>query len=72
MKLEQIFKDSNYSLNLFTPQEQKELDDRITSREVRDKETFFVNCLKRDKEIQVKPEEIVRQLWLKKLITEYR
>lgn len=72
MKLEQILKDSNYSLNLFTAQEQKDLDDRITSREVRDKETFFVTCLKRDKEIQVKPEEIVRQLWLKKLMTEYR
>jgi len=30
-----------------------------------------LTCLKRNKEIQVKPEEIVRQLMLDKLINEY-
>ncbi len=35
------------------------------------KDKYFLKCLKRNKDIQVKPEEIVRQLMLDKLINEY-
>ena len=39
MKFEQILKDSNYSLSLFTPEEIEDLENRITVREVRGKES---------------------------------
>lgn len=35
------------------------------------KETPFVKCILRDKDIQLKPEEIVRQLFTHRLIKEY-
>ncbi len=68
MKLEQILKDSNYSLSLFTPNEIEELENRITTKEVRSKDAYFVRCLVREKDIQIKPEEIVRQLYLRRLM----
>lgn len=72
MKFEQILKDSNYSLSLFTPEEIEALENRIIVREVRGMDAYFVRCFVREREIQVKPEEIVRQLWISKLIKEYR
>lgn len=41
MKLEQILKDSNYSLSLFTQNEIDELENRILTKEVRGKDAFF-------------------------------
>jgi len=46
----------------------------------KEKDKFYVHCLKRDKDILVydknkntsKPEEIIRQLWLVRLIKDYR
>lgn len=35
------------------------------------KQTFYVKCLIRNKEIKLKPEEIVRQLYLARLLNEY-
>jgi type I restriction enzyme M protein len=71
MKLEQILKDSNYKLNLFSQAEIDALEAKITTRETRGKETAFIICLIRNKEIQLKPEEIVRQLYLRRLLQDY-
>ena len=66
-----ILKDSDYGLKLFGEFEVKELEKRIIEKEVKGQKEYFVNCIIRDKEIQLKPEEIVRQLYTQRLINEY-
>jgi len=46
---------------------------RISTKtnEKTDKQTYFVHCIIREKEIQLKPEEIVRQLYAQRLIDQY-
>lgn len=72
MKLIDILKGSDYSLDLFNDIDIKELEDSIIER-VNKKETkdAYVKCIIRDNEIKLTPEEIVRQLYTKKLINEY-
>jgi type I restriction enzyme M protein len=60
--IQEILKDSNYHLSLFTEDEIEALRGKIFTKTTRGKETPFVNCIVRDKDIQLKPEEIVRQL----------
>jgi len=66
-KLQQILKDSNYSLSLFDPKLIAKLEKAIT---VKDGKSYVV-CAIRDKEIILKPEEVVRQLYVVKLLEEY-
>ncbi|HDL07185.1 MAG TPA: SAM-dependent methyltransferase [Desulfobacteraceae bacterium] len=66
-----ILKDSNYHLSLFTKDEINALRDKVFTKEVREKESPFVICIVRDKAIQLKPEEVVRQLFATRLINEY-
>ncbi|PIW94758.1 MAG: SAM-dependent methyltransferase, partial [Candidatus Moranbacteria bacterium CG_4_8_14_3_um_filter_34_16] len=66
-KLQQILKDSNYSLSLFDPKLIAKLEQTIT---VKDGKSYVV-CTIRDKEIILKPEEVVRQLYAMKLLEEY-
>ncbi|MBD3238601.1 MAG: SAM-dependent methyltransferase, partial [Candidatus Moranbacteria bacterium] len=66
-KLQQILKDSNYSFALFDEKLVSELEDKITEKNGK----FYVNCAIRDKEIILKPEEAVRQLYAIKLLREY-
>lgn len=66
-KLQQILKDSNYSLSLFDPKLIGELESKVT---VKDGKSYVV-CAIRDKEIVLKPEEIVRQLYAMKLLGDY-
>lgn len=56
-----------YDLSIFS----SESIDRIESVIFEKNGKYFLSCLKRDKDIQVKPEEIVRQLMLDKLVNEY-
>ena len=56
---------------LFSENEQNALDARTVEREVRGKATSYVKCLVRDKEVQLKPEERTRQLWLARLIEQF-
>ncbi|HHT9127109.1 MAG TPA: type I restriction enzyme HsdR N-terminal domain-containing protein [Candidatus Brocadiia bacterium] len=73
-----VFKDSTvkYGLQEFSS---KEILKRVTAFEKEDGR-FYVRCLKRDKDIFIydknkkkgKPEEVIRQLWLIKLIQEYK
>jgi len=69
--IQTILKDSNYHLSLFSDDEINALRGRITLKETRGKQTPFVNCIIREKEIQLKPEEIVRQLYAARLIHQY-
>ena len=62
-----ILKDSNYSLSLFSESEIKDLESKIISKD----EKAYINCIIRNKEISLKPEEIIRQLYAAKLIDKY-
>ncbi len=62
-----ILKDTNYNLSLFSEADIKALEARIKVQ----KNKPFVVCLIREKEILLKPEEVVRQLYAMKLINQY-
>ena len=62
-----IIKDSNYNFSLFAPSLVNQLENNIRIKDGKP----YVTCVIRDKEILLKPEEIVRQLYLMKLIKEY-
>ncbi len=69
--LQEILKDSNYNLALFSEAEIAALRDKVVTKTVRSKAAHFVPCVVRGKDIQLKPEEIVRQLFAARLIKEY-
>jgi len=71
MNLSEILKDSNYKLTQFTLRQITKLENTIELKEVRGKEIPFINCLVRRKAIQLKPEEVVRQLYLMVLNEQY-
>jgi len=56
-----------YDLTIFS----SESIDRIEKNIFEKNKKFFIKCLKRKKDIQAKPEEIIRQLMLDKLVNEY-
>src|SRR3989344_3424629 len=62
-----IIKDSNYSFSLF---DQKLVDELERKINIKDDKPYVV-CVIRDKEIVLKPEEIVRPLYAMKLLEEY-
>ncbi|MFO0780471.1 MAG: N-6 DNA methylase [Candidatus Gracilibacteria bacterium] len=67
-KIAQILKDSSYKFDLFSDGLVEELESKITEKGGK----YYVICAVRDKEIVLKPEEVVRQLYLLKLIREYQ
>lgn len=69
--IQAILKDSKFHLSLFSEDEIKSLCDRIFIEKTKEKETPFVKCIIREKNIQLKPEEIVRQLYAVRLIDNY-
>lgn len=64
MTLGEILKDSNYKLTQFDTEKIKFLEENIAVRESRGKDTPFITCLVRKKEIKLTPEEVVRQLYV--------
>lgn len=58
-------------LSLVSEEEIRKLDDRSFDKTVRGKSETFVSCLIRKKDVQLKPEERTRQLWLTRLIDQY-
>ncbi len=64
MKLQQILKDSNYKLTQFSQDMIEALENRVIEKQSKDKITYKVMCLIRQKEINLTPEEIIRQLYL--------
>jgi type I restriction enzyme M protein len=71
MKLADILKDSNYSLSQFDSEKIDTLEEKIEVKEVRGKETPFVSCIVRKKDIKLTPEEAIRQLYLMVLRDDY-
>ena len=67
-----ILKDSNYHLDLFDESEIQALQEEILIQTVRGKKTPFIRCPIRRKNIQLKPEELIRQLYAARLLNQYR
>ena len=68
--IDNIF-DRNYHLDLFTKDELKTLREKIFIKTVGGKKYPFVKCIVRDKVSQLKPDEVVRQLYAMRLIEQY-
>ena len=66
--IETILKNSDYGPTIFEESLIDDLEQRIESKNGK----FYVQCLIRDKDIQLKPEEVVRQLYLAKLLRDYK
>ena len=74
MKIDLILKDSAYKINqkLFSEDIIQDLENSIFEKETKKGKAYYTRCIIREKEIQLKPEEVIRQLYLRKLIKEYR
>lgn len=66
-----VLKDSNYSLAQFEDTAIEAFNATIVLKEVKGNPVPYVRCLVRAKEIKLTPEEVVRQLFVQKLITHY-
>lgn len=62
-----IIKDSNYNLSIFDTRLVDELERKISIKDTKP----YAFCVIRDKEIMLKPEEVVRQLYAMKLLEHY-
>lgn len=72
MTIYDILKDSTYKTEQFSTESIERLNASLVEKEGKNgKKVCFVKCLVRQKEIQLKPEEVIRQLFLDKLINEY-
>jgi len=68
MQLSKLIKSTGkYDLTIFSQESIDRIEDSIFEKN----DKYFIKCLKRKKDIQIKPEEVVRQLMLDKLINEY-
>ena len=56
---------------LFSEEKNRALDERSFEKNVRGKPATCITCLIRNKDVQLKPEERTRQLWLACLIDQY-
>ena len=69
--LADLLRDSNYKLTQFPLSRIADLEESIFIKRVREKDTPYVKCLVRKKDIKLTPEEAVRQLYLAILHFEY-
>lgn len=51
MTLNEVLKNTNYDVSLFSEEARKYVEDAIVVKTIRGKESLFIKCLKRDKEI---------------------
>ena len=70
--IQTILKDSNYHLDLFTDTEVQTLRQKIFIKTVRGKEIPHIKCAIRNNEVQLKSEEVVRQLYVVRLLNRNR
>ena len=70
--IQTILRDSNYHLDLFDESEIQALREEILTQTIKGKETAFIRCPIRRKAIQLKPEELIRQLYAARLFKQYR
>ena len=66
-----VLRDSNYHLALFDEGEIHSLRERVFTKKTRGKEAPYVKCAIRNKDIRLKPEEVVRQLYASRLMEHY-
>ena len=66
--IQTILKDSNYHLDLFKDNEVEDVRKKIFIKTERGKETPYIKCVVRDKDVQLKPEELIRQLYAARLM----
>ncbi len=71
MKLNDIFKNTNYDDSLFSDDAIAIIERAVFMKNVRGANLPHIKCLVRDKEIRLTPEEAVRQLYVHKLMNEY-
>ena len=72
MTIYDILKDTNYKAEQFSAEAISRLNARIEERvDKKGKVTAVAKCLVRNKDIVLKPEEVIRQLFIDKLIYEY-
>ena len=69
--LTEILRDTNYKLSQFSYDQIEMLEDSIFTKDIRGKETPYIKCLVRNKDIKLTPEEAVRQLYIMVLTEEY-
>ena len=72
MTIYNILKDTNYKTEQFSNESINNLNERISEKEDKNgKKYAVVECLVRKKEIRLNPEEVIRQLFIYKLINTY-
>lgn len=72
MTIYDILKDSDYKAEQFSDEAIARLNARIEERiDKKGKASAVAKCLVRKKDIVLKPEEVVRQLFIDRLINEY-
>lgn len=72
MNIYDILKDSAYKTEQFADEAIAKLNEKIVVKEDKNGKRYaVVECLVRKKDIKLNPEEVVRQLFIDKLINEY-
>ena len=69
--LQAILQDTNYHLSLFGQDEIDRLNDAVFMKKSRGKDAPYVKCVVRGRDVQLKPEEVVRQLYASRLMNRY-
>ena len=71
VKISKILKDNELFLKQFSAEAINALEERIQEKDLGEGVKPYVQCIIRNKEILIKPEEIIRQLFTEKLMNEY-
>ncbi len=69
--IQTLLKDSRYHLELFTEAELAALRERMFTQTVAGKPHAFVTCAVRNRPMRLKPEELIRQLYVARLVNHY-
>lgn len=71
IKLNEYLKNTSYNNKLFTKEAVIFIESAIFKKKIKDVDVPYITCLIRKKEIKITPEEIIRQLYIYKLLHEY-
>lgn len=71
MKLNELFKKSGHDYSLFSKEAINFVENGIVIKETAKGDIPYFNCQVRNKEIRLTPEEVIRQLYIHKLLNEY-
>lgn len=71
VSISKILNSTELSLKQFSEEAIKALEDRIQEKDLGEGVKPYAQCIIRDKEIMIKPEEIIRQLFAEKLMKEF-